>query len=173
MGLLALMLHIHARRAARGGVVFVPLSDQDPRLWDRDQVIEAEGLLTRAARAARFGRFQCEAAIQSVHAQRAITGRLNLQALDMLHALLAGFHPTVGGQVAHAAVRRLQGDPGAALHMLDGLAAPPGYQPAMVLRAHCLQDLAHPDAVAAARAAVAATADPKVKAHLAQTFGLA
>jgi RNA polymerase sigma-70 factor, ECF subfamily len=73
-GLLALMLYIHARRAARQGAEFVPLSEQDAGLWDRDQVIEAEGLLTQAARAGQFGRFTCEAAIQSVHAQRAVTG---------------------------------------------------------------------------------------------------
>lgn len=172
-GLLALMLHIHARRAARGGAEFVPLSQQDAALWDRDQVIEAEGLLTTAARAGRFGRFQCEAAIQSVHAQRPITGHLNLVALDTLHGLLTRFHPTAGGQVAHAAVRRMQGHSAAALAMLDAL--PEGlrasYQPALVLRAHCLRDLGSVEFAAAATKALAATRDARVKAHLEQVFG--
>lgn len=75
-GLLALMLYCAARHAARrdGQGRFVPLDRQDARLWDRDMVIEAEGLLTQAARAGRFGRFQCEAAIQSVHVQRLSPG---------------------------------------------------------------------------------------------------
>ncbi|MCX7287040.1 MAG: RNA polymerase subunit sigma-70 [Rhodobacterales bacterium] len=172
-GLLALMLYIHARRAARDGAVFVPLSEQDATLWDRDQVIEAEELLTLASRAGRFGRFQCEAAIQSVHVQRAITGKLNLEALETLHGLLTQFHPTVGGQVAHAAVRRLQGEPQEALAMLDQLpdAVRIGYQPALVLRAHCLRDLGRTEAPEAARAAILATQDDRVAAYLVQEFG--
>jgi RNA polymerase sigma-70 factor (ECF subfamily) len=173
-GLLALMLYIHARRAARAGAEFIPLSEQDATLWDRGQVIEAEGLLTAASRAGRFGRFQCEAAIQSVHVQRAITGRLNLEALDSLHGLLAQFHPTVGGEVAHAAVRRLLGDPGGALAMLDHLpeSARLNYQPALVLRAHCLRDLGLPGVAEAALSAVAATGNPRFQAHLRRVFGV-
>lgn len=173
-GLLALMLYIHARRVARAGVVFVPLSEQDSSLWDRDQVIEAEGLLTTASRAGRFGRFQCEAAIQSVHAQRAITGQLNLAALDTLHGLLAQVHPTVGGRVAHAAVRRLQGDASGALAMLADLpeAVQEGYQPALVLRAHCLRDLGAAEFPDAAKSALAATTDARLKDHLRREFGV-
>ncbi len=172
-GLLALMLYIHARRAAREGAAFVPLSDQAADLWDRDQVIEAEGLLTLASQAGRFGRFQCEAAIQSVHAQRAITGQLNLGALDTLHGLLTRFHPTVGGQVAHAAVQRMQGDTGRALAMLKALPdAVQAYQPALVLRAYCLRDLGLPEFSAAACAAVAATREGRVQGHLRREFGL-
>jgi RNA polymerase sigma-70 factor, ECF subfamily len=173
-GLLALMLYIHARRAAREGAVFVPLSEQNAALWDRDQVIEAEGLLTDAARIGRFGRYQCEAAIQSVHAQRAITGQLNLAALETLHALLARFHPTIGSQVSQAAVRRMQGDAVGALALLDQLpeGAKTGYQPALVLRAHCLCDLGKPGAGRAAEDAVGATNDPRVRAYLQQAFGI-
>jgi RNA polymerase sigma-70 factor, ECF subfamily len=173
-GLLALMLYVHARRAARGGAEFVPLSDQNAALWDRDQVIEAEGLLTQAAQAGRFGRFQCEAAIQSVHAQRAITGRLNLQALDTLHGLLTQFHPTVGGQVAHAAVRRLLAGPDVALTMLESLpeAVQVSYQPALVLRAHCLRDLGRADHLPAAQAALRATQDQRVASYLVREFRL-
>lgn len=82
-GLLALMLSCTARRQARRDASgrFVPLDRQDARLWDKDQIIEAEALLTAAARAGRFGRYQCKAAFQSVHIQRPITARLNLHAL--------------------------------------------------------------------------------------------
>ncbi len=177
-GLLALMLHAHARRGARrdGTGQFVPLSDQNPALWDRDMIVEAEGVLVAAARAGRFGRFQCEAAIQSVHAQRGITGRLNIAALDTLYGMLARFHPTVGGAVAHAAIRREAGDVAGALALLDGLpvAAREGYQAALVVRAHCLLDLG--DRVggkAAVRRALEVTPDAAVRAHLGRVFGLA
>ena len=51
-GLLALMLYCGARRRARRDAEgrFVPLDRQDFRLWDRGRIIEAEGLLTSAAR---------------------------------------------------------------------------------------------------------------------------
>lgn len=90
-GLLALMLYCESRRAARrdGEGRFVPLARQDTRRWSRAMVIEAEGLLAAAARAGRFGRFQCEAAIQSVHAQAAVTGRTDRAALATLDALPA------------------------------------------------------------------------------------
>src|SRR5260370_39873920 len=69
-GLLALMLHCEARRAARRGQDgrYVPLSEQDAQQWSLPLVEEAEGHLAEAFKNGRFGRFQLEAAIQSVHA---------------------------------------------------------------------------------------------------------
>ena len=71
-GLLALMLYCEARAPARRDAVgaFVPLSEQDPGLWSRELILEAERELPRP-RLGRPGRFQLEAAIQSVHCQRA------------------------------------------------------------------------------------------------------
>jgi len=104
-GLLALMLHCDARKAARRDADgrFVPLGEQDARLWERALVVEAEELLVDAARAGRFGRFQCEAAIQSVHAHRAITGVLQHDALRALYDLLLTHAPSIGVAVARAA----------------------------------------------------------------------
>jgi RNA polymerase sigma-70 factor (ECF subfamily) len=72
VGLLALMLHAHARRKARRGAAgaYIPLDEQDPASWDAGAIDEAESLLLRAARANRPARFQLEAAIQSAHAAR-------------------------------------------------------------------------------------------------------
>ncbi len=124
-GLLALMLHCAARRRARRDEHgrFVPLDQQDARLWDRTMVIEAETLLTNAARAGRFGRFQCEAAIQSVHVQRPITGRLNLSALRTLYDLLVERTGSLGAQIGRAVVLAEGGDPAAAAAALDALPA--------------------------------------------------
>lgn len=122
-GLLALMLYCASRRAARRDARgrFVPLDQQDARLWDRTMVIEAEGLLTRAAQAGRFGRFQCEAAIQSVHVQRPITGQLNLSALRTLYDLLVEQTGSLGAQIGRAVVLAEGGDPASAAAALDAL----------------------------------------------------
>ncbi|MGH7648085.1 MAG: RNA polymerase sigma factor, partial [Gemmatimonadaceae bacterium] len=76
LGLLSLMLHSEARRPARRAPDgrYVPLSEQDPRLWSLGAIEEAERSLARAAAHGRAGRFQLEAAIQSVHNER-VRGR--------------------------------------------------------------------------------------------------
>ena len=72
-GLLALMLHCEARREARYPErgEYVPLDRQDTAKWSRMMIAEAERYLRVAAGFERLGRFQLEAAIQSVHASRA------------------------------------------------------------------------------------------------------
>jgi hypothetical protein len=77
-------------------------------------------------------------------------------------------------EVAEQAVRRMQGDAGGALALQDRLpeGAQTGYQPALVLRVHCLRDLGKPGAGRAAEDAVGATNDPRVRAHLQQVFGI-
>jgi RNA polymerase sigma-70 factor, ECF subfamily len=124
-GLLALMLYCSARRRARRdpNAHFVPLDRQDARLWDRTRIIEAEGLLTAAARARRFGRYQCEAAIQSVHVQRPITGHLNLDALRALYDLLVSQSDSIGARISRAVVLAELGEVDHALHELDVLPA--------------------------------------------------
>ena len=69
-GLLALMLHCEARRTARRDREghYVPLSEQDPKLWSLPLIEEAERHLAQASKSGQLGRFQLEAAIQSVHA---------------------------------------------------------------------------------------------------------
>jgi hypothetical protein len=58
--------------------------------------------------------------------------------------------------------------------MLDHLpeSARLNYQPALVLRAHCLRDLGLPGVAEAALSAVAATGDPRFQAHLRRVFGV-
>jgi RNA polymerase sigma-70 factor (ECF subfamily) len=144
-GLLSLMLHCEARRAARFDAAgrFVPLDRQDPRLWSRDLVIEAEHHLATAAKVGRFGRLQCEAAIQSVHAQRGITGRTNTDALRLLYGMLAQHAPSLGASVGHASVTLQAGDAAGALAILDGLDGDraAAYQPYWVTRARVLAAL--------------------------------
>lgn len=93
LGLLALLLHAEARRRARRGAngEYVPLAEQDPALWDSQMIADAEGLLRRAGAMASLGRYQLEAALQSAHVDRCLTGHANwtevVQLYDALFAL--------------------------------------------------------------------------------------
>ena len=67
LGLAALISLSFARRPARGmGDEFVPLDEQDTSRWDAELIAGGEGYLRRARALSRMGRFQIEAAIQSV-----------------------------------------------------------------------------------------------------------
>ncbi len=91
LGLLALMLHAEARRPARRNEAgeFVPLSEQDTKVWDTAMINAAEALLHRASTAAAFGRYQLEAALQSAHVHRCRTGENNwTQVVSLYDALL-------------------------------------------------------------------------------------
>src|SRR5439155_20470340 len=89
-GLLALMLHCEARRPARRGSDgrYVPLSAQDPKQWSLPLIEEAERHLAEAFKRGRSGRFQLEAAIQSVHAERARTGWTDWAAIALFYEKL-------------------------------------------------------------------------------------
>jgi len=86
LGLLALMLYAEARRAARRGPDggYVPLAEQDPAGWDAAMIAEAETLLRRAGAMGAIGRFQLEAAVQSAHVVRRLTGRADWPAIERL-----------------------------------------------------------------------------------------
>jgi RNA polymerase sigma-70 factor (ECF subfamily) len=144
-GLLALMLHCEARRAARRDDAgrYVPLDRQDVTRWSRPMIREAEERLSTASRAGRPGRFQLEAAIQSVHAQRAVTGRTDWDAIALLYEGLIRVAPTIGAHVGHAAALAEARSSATGLRALEAM--PPeaiaSYQPYWALRAHLLRAL--------------------------------
>ncbi len=152
-GLLALMLHCEARRAARRGPAgdYVPLTEQDTALWSAPMIAEADRLLTAAERAGRLGRFQLEAAIQSVHARRAATGRTDWRAVALLYEGLVRLAPTIGALVGRAAAVAEAQDAQAGLALLQALPqeAVAAYQPYWALAAHLLARLGRPEADAA------------------------
>jgi len=170
-GLLALMLYCEARKPARRNRQgqFVPLAEQDASLWSRDMIIEAENLLTLASRLGKFGRFQCEAAIQSVHVRRPIDGRPNHDALKILYDLLAVHAPSLGVLVGRAAVALDAGNPDVALKYLDDLqsTATERYQPYWVTRANILAAMRRfGEARQLLQTAVDLTEDSAVRAYL-------
>lgn len=172
LGLAALIALSHARRDARGGETFVPLDEQDVTRYDLALVARGERHLHHAQSLGRVGRFQLEAAIQSVHCARVHGGATDWAALRTLHAALVRISPTLGARVAHAAaVGRIEGAD-AGLALLDAIDADAGeraarFQPAWATRAHLLADAGRrTDAIAAYTRAVDLTAEPAAREWL-------
>lgn len=138
LGLTALMAFSHARAGARimDGML-VPTGEQDVSLWRDDLIAYGKRHLTRAYAKSEIGRFQIEAAIESVHVARKETGQTDWQALNKLYFALQQLAPSVGGLVAQAVVTgRLHG-PAAGLRALEiaEAQAGTGFQPLWAARA--------------------------------------
>ena len=120
-GLLALMLHCEARREARyaRNGEFVPLDQQDTTLWSQSMIDEAERHLHSAAAFKRMGRYQLEAAIQSVHASRAKTGRIDWKEIALLYEGLVRIAPAIGPLVGRAVAIAQAGEPAAGFAALE------------------------------------------------------
>jgi RNA polymerase sigma-70 factor (ECF subfamily) len=171
-GLLALMLHAHARRAARRDQQgeYVPIALQDVMRWDAAMIDEAEGLLHRANALGATGRFQLEAALQSAHNVRrtgaAVPWSAILSVYDALHALTASPVTALNRAVASAEVE----GPERALRVLDALAGDArlaNYQPYWAARAELLARTgARNDALGAYERAIGLERDPAVRRFL-------
>lgn len=96
MGLLALMLLQHARRAARfapdGSVIL--LEDQDRTLWHRAAINEGLALLDKAVRHRRSGPYQIQAAIAALHARAATAAETDWAQIDLLYGGLENLSPS-------------------------------------------------------------------------------
>ncbi len=169
-GLLALMLHCEARRPARRSADgrFVPLSEQDPHEWRTPMIEEAEAELHAAVQMRRMGRFQIEAAIQSVHAERVRTGRTDWSAIAAFYDQLMRLAPSIGAAVARVAAHAEVHGPQVALALLDQIESEAiAYQPYWAVRAHLLQKLDCTDAAAEAYdRAIGLTEDAAVRNFL-------
>ncbi len=141
LGLAALISLSLARRDVRASSEdFVPLDEQDPSRWDSELIALGERYLRHASAFQSIGRFQLEAAIQSLHCARATSGVVDARALLKLHTALITVAPTLGARVAHAAaLGRVEGSSAglAALDAIDDEAAQ-RFQPAWAARAHLL-----------------------------------
>jgi RNA polymerase sigma-70 factor (ECF subfamily) len=145
-----------ARAAGRDDDAFVPLDEQDARSWDAAMIAEGDLYLVRAS-AARghdrpVGRFELEAAIESVHSARATTGGVDWSALRTLHEALVTVAPTLGARVALAAATSHVDGAGAGLAVLDAIGDPAvgRFQPAWATRAALLAETGDTSAAAAA-----------------------
>jgi predicted RNA polymerase sigma factor len=175
-GLLALMLHCEARRRARRGPDgrYIPLSEQDSQQWSLPLIEEAERHLAEASSRGRAGRFQLEAAIQSVHAERARSGRTEWVAIMLFYEQLVRISPTLGTRTGYAAAVGEANGAKAGLAVLDRIDPDvvSAYQPYWAVRAHLLQLLEKsPQAVDAFDRAIGLAEDPAVRQFLLQRRG--
>jgi predicted RNA polymerase sigma factor len=175
-GLLALMLHCEARRPARRGPDgrYIPLSEQDSRQWSLSLIEEAERHLAEASSRGCAGRFQLEAAIQSVHAERARSGRTEWPAIMLFYEQLVRISPTLGTRIGYAAAVGEAHGPEAGLAVLDGIGPDDvsAYQPYWAARAHLLRRLGKTsEAVDAFDRAIGLAEDPAVRQFLLQRRG--
>jgi predicted RNA polymerase sigma factor len=175
-GLLALMLHCEARRPARRDPEgrYIPLSEQDTQQWSVLLLEEAEHHLAAAASLNRAGRFQLEAAIQSIHAERARSGQTEWAAIVLFYEQLIRISPTLGARIGLAAAAGEANGPQAGLAALDRItpAAASAYQPYWAVRAHLLKRLGKTsEAGNAFDLAIRLAEDPAVRQFLLQRRG--
>lgn len=171
LGLLALMLHCEARRNARFSNTgeFIPLDQQDTTRWMADLSEEAENLLRSAAAFGRNGRYQLEAAIQSIHAARAKTRNIDWHEIALLYQGLVSLAPSIGASVGRAVALAQVGHAAAGLDALDALpeTTVADYQPFWAARGHIMELLNHTkEAEQAFARAASLTDDPALRDYL-------
>ncbi len=123
MGLLALMLLIDSRRAARttSDGALVTLGEQDRARWDRQLIDEARALVRQCLRRNQPGPYQIQAAINAVHSSASTAAATDWSQIVQLYDQLLAVTPTPVVALNRAvAVAELDG-PGQALAQVDDL----------------------------------------------------
>jgi RNA polymerase sigma-70 factor (ECF subfamily) len=170
-GLLALLLLLHARSAARvtAGGSLARLADQDRRLWDRGMIAEGQAIVRACVQRGRPGPYQVQAAVNAVHSLAPRIDSTDWQAILTLYDQLYALTPTpvvaLNRAVALAEVR----GPAAGLTAVDGLRSPAldGYYLFHAARADLLRRLGRDEEAAAAYdAARSLTANPVERSFL-------
>jgi predicted RNA polymerase sigma factor len=170
------LVYCEARRAARRDASgrYVPLSEQDPKQWSLPMTEDAERHLVEAFQRGRVGRFQLEAAVQSVHAERSRTGRTEWPAVARFYEQLNRISPALGTRIGYVAAVAEAHGPEAGLAILEPIdpEAVSHYQPYWAVRAHLLQRLGKArEAANAYDRAIGLAEDPAVREFLLQKRG--
>ena len=156
LGLLALMLLVDSRRAARTSSVgaLISLPEQDRGLWDADLIEEGQALVKRCLQRNEPGPYQLQAAINAVHSDAPTPADTDWSQILALYDQLLIFAPTAVVALNRAvAVAEING-PRDALEIVDGLSLD-GYYVYHAIRADLLRRLGRmDDAAAAYRAAI-------------------
>jgi len=123
LGLLALMLLIESRRAARttpgGGLVL--LADQDRSRWDRDLIAEGQAIVRLCLRRNQPGPYQIQAAINAVHSDAPTAAATDWRQVLRLYDQLAVLAPTPVVALNRAVAVAEVAGPGAALALVGAL----------------------------------------------------
>lgn len=146
LGLAAIVRYAEARRPARidAAGLMIPLAEQDPRLWSRSLILEADAYLHRAANLGACGPRALTAAIHGVWCARTHLSDPApwREVLGLYDAMLASRDDVVVRLNRAVAVAEVEG-PAAALADLDGLANGrlEAFQPWHAVRADLLRRL--------------------------------
>jgi len=117
-GLLALMLIHHARRAARfSGGEIVLLGDQDPSLWDLEEIAAGRAALERALALRGRGPYALQAAIASLQTAEEV----DWEEVAALYAELATITQSPVVELNRAVAVAQSGEPERALSLVDEL----------------------------------------------------
>jgi RNA polymerase sigma-70 factor (ECF subfamily) len=159
MGLLALMLLVQSRRAARttSGGDLVLLADQDRGRWDRGLVAEGQAIVRACLRRNQPGPYQIQAAVNAVHSDAPTAAATDWRQILRLYDQLMSVAPNPVVALNRAvAVAEVHG-PDAALHLVDDLDLG-GYHLFHAIRADLLRRLGrNAEAAPAYDAAIAHT----------------
>jgi RNA polymerase sigma-70 factor (ECF subfamily) len=170
-GLLALLLLLHARSAARvtAGGSLARLSVQDRRLWDRDLMTEGQAIVRACVRRGHPGPYQVQAAINAVHSVAPSFDGTDWPAILTLYDQLYALTPTPVVALNRAVALAEVHGPAAGLAAVDDLRSPAmdRYYLFHAARADLLRRLGRDrEAAAAYEAARALTANPVEQAFL-------
>jgi RNA polymerase sigma-70 factor, ECF subfamily len=123
MGLLALMLLLDSRKAARTTVngELVRLADQDRARWNRRLILEGQAIVRQCLRRNRPGPYQIQAAINAVHSDAPDASATDWQQILELYDQLQSIAPSAVVALNRAvAVAEVEG-PAAALALVERL----------------------------------------------------
>lgn len=167
-GLLALMLLVESRRAARTGPdgSLVRLADQDRSRWDRALVAEGQAIVRACLRRNEPGPYQIQAAIQAVHGDAPTAADTDWSQIVQLYDMLLALTPTPVVALNRAIAIGEHGSPARALALLDATALP-DYHLWHAARAEMLERLGRRSAARRAfEEAVARATNEAERAHL-------
>lgn len=121
LGVLALMLLHHARRAARttDGGDLVPLEEQDRTRWDTEETTLGESALEAALRQGRPGPYQVQAAIAACHATAHEARDTDWAQIAELYGRLIEMMPSPVVELNRAVAVSMAEGPEVALRMIE------------------------------------------------------
>lgn len=124
LGLTALLLLQHSRRAARvdGEGAPVPLEEQDRSRWDRAAIAEGLALLDTALRRREPGPYQVQAAIAACHARAERAADTDWPQIAALYGRLVELVPSPVVRLNRAVAVAMADGPAAGLALTDALA---------------------------------------------------
>jgi RNA polymerase sigma-70 factor (ECF subfamily) len=177
LGLLALMLLQHSRRAARldDGGDLVTLEEQDRSRWDTREIDEGLALLDDALRQDSAGYYQLQAAIAACHAIAREAAETDWSRIAVLYGRLGELAPSPVVELNRAVAVAMADGPAAGLELVEALRASgklAGYHLLPATRADLLRRLdRRTEAAAAYREALELATTDAERRYLSRRLG--